>query len=102
MLNDYQYGQPVAYNILANAIKNKTIAHAYLFYADNSKISVHFAISFAKTLLCPNNKLSEEECCDCSICHRINNNNFPELKIIAPDGLWIKKDQQWSFKKNLK
>jgi DNA polymerase-3 subunit delta' len=93
MLKDHQHGQPIAYNILANAIKNKAIAHAYLFYADSSKIAVPFAISFAKTLLCPKNKLSEEECLDCTICHRINNNNFPEFKIIEPDGLWIKKDQ---------
>jgi DNA polymerase-3 subunit delta' len=37
--------------------------------------------------------LNNDECHQCSICHRIDNNNFTELKIIKPDGLWIKKDQ---------
>ena len=30
---------------------------------------------------------------NCVQCHNIDTNNYPELKIIEPDGLWIKKDQ---------
>lgn len=93
MLKDYCDGQSVAYNILNNAINNKTIAHAYLFVADNINEASTFAFSFAKTLLCPNNKFDNNDCGACSICRRIDNGNFPELTIIEPDGLWIKKNQ---------
>ncbi len=93
MLEDYHDGQPVAYDILKKSIENKTIAHAYLFYSDNADVAFDFALCYAKTLLCPDNKLNTKTCDNCSICHRINNNNFPELKIVSPEGLWIKKDQ---------
>lgn len=93
MLDNYCNGQPVAYDILKKAINNKTIAHAYLFCSDNAEVAFGFALCYAKTLLCPNNHLNVKTCNNCSICHRIDNNNFPELKIISPDGLWIKKDQ---------
>ena len=93
MLDDYCKGQSAAYNILKNAIDKKTVAHAYLFYSDNLKVASEFALCFSKTLLCSKNKLNAVECGNCAICHRIDNNNFPELKIIEPEGLWIKKDQ---------
>jgi DNA polymerase-3 subunit delta' len=90
MLDDYIDGQPVAYDILTKAIKSKKIAHAYLFYSDNADVAFNFAFCYAKTLLCPDNHLIYTACNNCSICHRIDNNNFPEFKIISPDGLWIK------------
>lgn len=93
MLDNYLEGQPVAYGILKNAIINGQVAHAYLLYSDNVSIASDFAICFAKTLLCPSHSIDSKGCGECSICHRIDNNNFPELKIIKPDGLWIKKDQ---------
>ena len=35
----------------------------------------------------------EENCNKCSLCHLIDLNNLPSLKIIEPDGNFIKKDQ---------
>lgn len=93
MLEKYCKTQSVAYSILKNAISNNTVAHAYLFHSDDTDQAFDFAISFAKTLLCPLHKLERQSCNDCSICHRIDNGNFTELKIIKPDGLWIKKEQ---------
>lgn len=93
MFDDYKKGQPIAYNIIKNEIKNDTVGHAYLFHSENVKTCSSFALSFAKTLLCPNNFLNNEDCSDCSICRRIDNGNFPEINIINPDELWIKKDQ---------
>jgi DNA polymerase-3 subunit delta' len=93
VLSNYSKEQPIAYNILKNEINNKTITHAYLFHSSNQYMSSAFALSFAKTLLCPNCTSPNEKCNDCSICKRIDSGNFSELKIIEPDGLWIKKDQ---------
>ena len=93
MLGDHKDGQPIAYNIIKNEIKNNKLAHAYLFHSDNIRSASSFAFSFAKTLLCPNNYLDNKTCGNCTICRRIDNKNFTELKIIEPDGLWIKKDQ---------
>lgn len=93
MLGQYCKRQPVAYNILKNTIEKKTITHAYLFQADNNEVAFDFAIAFAKTILCPSNKLDNRECNECNICRRIDNHNFPELKILEEDGLWIKKEK---------
>jgi DNA polymerase-3 subunit delta' len=102
MLDEYSKRQPVAYNILKNEISNNTVAHAYLFHSNNQHDATSFAFSFAKALICPNGTSSNNKCEDCSICKRIDNGNFPELKVIEPDGLWIKKEQlidlQESFK----
>ncbi|MDD2496208.1 MAG: hypothetical protein PHE29_13585 [Tissierellia bacterium] len=93
MLSKCSKGQPVAYNILKNAINKKMVGHAFLFYADSVSVAYDVALNFAKTLICPQNKLEQNECGNCTICHRIDNNNFMEIKIIRPEGLWIKKDQ---------
>jgi len=102
MLDKYREGQPVAYDVLKNSIENNAIGHAYLFYSDSDKIALDFALCFAKTLLCPQNCCNNNKCGSCSICHRIDNNNFPELKIIEPDGLWIKKDQLIDLQENFR
>ncbi len=93
MLDDYKEGQPIVYNILLNAMNNQKISHAYLISSDNIEISNEFALSFAKSLICPENKTNQSGCAKCSLCSRIENNNFPELKKVEPDGLWIKKEQ---------
>jgi DNA polymerase-3 subunit delta' len=102
VLSDYSKEQPIAYNVLKNEINNKTITHAYLFHSSNQYVTSTFALSFAKTLLCPISTSPSEKCNDCSICKRIDNGNFPELKIIEPDGLWIKKEQLLDLQDNFK
>lgn len=101
MLDDYADKQSIAYNIIKNAIINETIAHAYLFSAVNVKDATAFALSFAKSLLCPTNNLKCNKYDECSICHRIDNNNFPELILIEPDDLWIKKEELVTLKEEL-
>jgi DNA polymerase-3 subunit delta' len=93
MLSKYRDGQPIAFNILKNEINKNSIAHAYLFSSTNINIANDFAMAFAKTLFCPEKKLDQDGCIDCNICKRIDDGNYSELKIIEPDGLWIKKEQ---------
>jgi DNA polymerase-3 subunit delta' len=93
MFDDYKNGQALIYNFLLKSVNNSRISHAYLFETENLKNKMDFALSFAKFLICPNHKTNNKDCKNCSICNRIAANNFPEIKIIEPDGLWIKKEQ---------
>ena len=94
MLDNYKEKQPLAYNILINEIKNKKVAHAYLIDENNYEESMDFVLSFVKELLCNDNyfkdnkKISKQD-----LCTRIDDGNYPELKIISPDGMFIKKQQ---------
>lgn len=93
MLDEYKNTQKVVYKTLTNQIKNNKYSHAYLFEANGNPDAFSLVLSFAKALLCPNNFTNNSNCKNCTICHRIDNNLFSDLKIIEPDGLWIKKEQ---------
>ena len=93
MLDDYQNSQPITYRILKNAIINDKYSHAYLFETNGFNDSFNFILAFVKSLLCPHKKLNKKDCPSCHQCQVIDSGNFPEIKIINPDGLWIKKEQ---------
>ena len=93
MLEQFQEGQPVAYRILKNAIKNDEYSHAYIFETNGFYDSFNFVMAFIKGLLCPKKKTNKENCEDCHQCEVIDSGNFPEIKIINPEGMWIKKEQ---------
>lgn len=93
MLTQYKDEQPIVYKILTNTINNNKYSHAYLFETNGYYKSIPLVFSFIKMLFCPRSSKKEKLCSQCHICEMIDNNNFPEIKIIKPDGLWIKKDQ---------
>jgi DNA polymerase-3 subunit delta' len=93
MLDDYQLLQPVVYKVLKNSIKNKRDVHAYLFEIRDYEKGMEIAFAFTKYILCPNNYSNNSKCGGCSQCCTIDNNNFTEIKVINPDGMWIKKEQ---------
>jgi DNA polymerase-3 subunit delta' len=93
MLDNFINDQPIVYRLLKNSKKKDKISHAYLFETNGYSKTLDIVISFAKYLVCKNDYSSDNNCGDCSICSRIDNNNYLELKIINPDGLWIKKEQ---------
>lgn len=93
MLDDYKNGQVIFYNIVSNAIKNNKISHAYLFETKYNDNYMNIIKAFIKTLICPYNYFNNEKCNNCSLCKRIDDDNYPEINIIEPDGLWIKKEQ---------
>lgn len=93
MLDDYQKDQPIIYKILKKQIKNEKNSHAYLFETKGYHDSQKFIQAFTKSLLCPKKNLKIENCNNCHQCEVIASGNFPEIKIINPDGLWIKKEQ---------
>ena len=93
MLDEYKKSQPIVYKILKNAIIDDKCSHAYLIETGGFYDSFNFVISFVKSLLCPLKNLKKENCGNCHQCEVIDSNNFPEIDVIAPDGLWIKKEQ---------
>ena len=99
MLDGYKNSQPIVYKILKNAIINDKVSHAYLIETGGFYDSFNFTMSFVKSLLCPLNNFTKENCGNCHQCEVIDSGNFPEIEIIAPDGLWIKKEQLQNLQK---
>ncbi len=93
MLDEYALEQPIIYKTLLNAVLKNTITHAYLLELNGYSKGFDFAMAFAKFLLCPNHYPNGEKCNGCHQCETIDDGNFLELKIIHPDGQWIKKEQ---------
>ena len=99
MLENYKNSQPIIYKILKNAIINDKCSHAYLIETGGFYNTMDFTMSFVKSLLCPQKKLIKENCGSCHQCEVIDSGNFPEIEIINPDGLWIKKEQLQNLQK---
>ena len=93
MLDDFSLEQNIAYKTLINSVKNNKSSHAYLIETNGYSKGLDLGISFAKYLLCPNSYSNNEKCGNCNQCKNIDKNEFIELKIIEPDGQWIKKSQ---------
>ena len=89
MLDDYKEKQSVAYNIMTNEIKNNHISHAYLIDENNNSESFNIVMAFIKEIL--SSKLDSDR--RKMLCKRIDDGNYPEIKIIEPDGMLIKKQQ---------
>lgn len=93
MLSDYKNEQELAYNLLVRDIENNCVTHAYLIDENNYVDSYNMVLSFVKAILCENKYIDNSKCLDCVLCKRIDEGNYPELKIIEPDGMYIKKQQ---------
>ena len=93
MLDNYKDKQDLIYNLIIRAINNNKISHAYLIESNKNIMVDDFVLAIIKTIVCPNHYTNSTLCNDCHLCDRIDDGNFTELKIIEPDGLWIKKEQ---------
>lgn len=90
MLDDYKSGQPILYNVLNNAINNNKLSHAYLFDSNGNSDVYKIVMSFVKMII--TNDMTDIENVN-NVCDRIDNENYVDVKVIEPDGMWIKKDQ---------
>lgn len=93
MLDDFRDSQKVAYNLIVNSLNSNTISHAYLVNTNNNFNALNFILALVKAFLCPNHYTDKSMCDGCFLCNRIDGGNYPELRIIEPDGMWIKKNQ---------
>lgn len=100
MLEDYKDTQPIAYKILKNTIKKDEFSHAYLFETNSNINSTNLIKAFIKSILCPNHYTNMDKCSNCTQCDVIDSGNYPEIEIINPDGMWIKKQQLQNLQKN--
>lgn len=93
MLDNYKESQEVAYAVLQNAILNNKLSHAYLVDANYYEKAFSFVMAFVKAIVCKNHHTNCNNCEQCNLCQRIDNGNYPEVKIIETDSLVIKKEQ---------
>lgn len=93
MLDDFKEEQSIMYKLLCNTVNKNKTSHAYLLEFNGYQRGFDFALAVAKYLLCPNKYTNNELCGTCTQCSSIDSDNFIELKIIEPDGQWIKKEQ---------
>ena len=93
MLRDYKDKQELAYNLFVNDINNNCVTHAYLIDENNYFDSFNMVMSFVKAILCEDCRKNNHDFSECSLSKRIDDGNYPELKIITPDGSLIKKQQ---------
>ena len=98
MFDDFKIEQPIAYKLLKKSVLNNKLSHAYLFETNNYENYKEFIMSFVKLLFCTNKYTNNMNCKNCHICENIDKNIYPELKIIDPTGLWIKKEDLTNLK----
>ena len=70
-------------------INNKKVSHAYLIETKGYKNYQHVIIELIKIILTIDKKEEEKE----RIYGLIDSNNYPDLKYIYPDGVYVKKEQ---------
>lgn len=77
-------------------IEYKRVSHAYLIEIDIDKDMIYI-YDFIKMILCDclYQKIDKNN----NIVKLIDNNNYPDIKIIEPDGNWIKKTQLLELQK---
>ncbi|WP_453992576.1 DNA polymerase III subunit delta' [Bacillus nitroreducens] len=84
--------QPLVLKMVENSLKKNRVAHAYLFEGSRGTGKKDVGFLLAKSLFCqqPN---GYKPCNMCTNCRRISSGNHPDVHIIEPDGLSIKKWQ---------
>lgn len=82
-------------SIVDKIVSSNRISHAYIIQLKNYDDDFVLVKSFVKAILCKEKrKVSEFSVCKlCNICNLIDNDNYPDLCVIEPDGKEIKKSQ---------
>ncbi|MDV2686731.1 DNA polymerase III subunit delta' [Alkalihalophilus lindianensis] len=84
--------QPKVVQLLQRSLSKNRLAHAYLFEGSKGIGKKRVAIQLAKSFLCKERE-GAEPCQVCLDCKRIDHGNHPDVHMIEPDGLSIKKQQ---------
>ena len=85
MLEKYLEKQNIPTNLLLNEKKNNKIVQAYLFVSEDKSFLMQYSLDFAKEIITDtyNEQISDQ----------IDDNCYPELKIIESNNNTIKKEQ---------
>lgn len=91
-------------SFIEKTITYDTVSHAYLIEVSDCDKDFPLVILFVKLLLCKNaiKNVKELNCNKCNVCNLIDSNNYPDFKIIEPDGKEIKKQQIISLQDEFK
>lgn len=84
--------QPIVTKILKNAFSRGRVAHAYLLEGPKGTGKFDAAMFLTKMYFCQD-VTATEPCEECSNCKRIDHYNHPDVFVVEPDGLSIKKEQ---------
>ena len=90
MLDKYLDNQEIVTSLLLRSLNTKKLVQAYLFVCDDVDYIYEYAKTFTKEIIklsgLPDEKLE-------NIYKRIDKNEYTELKLVEPSGLFIKKEQ---------
>lgn len=80
-------------------IENNKVSHAYLIEINDYDTDKEYIFSFIKMILCdiPYEKLEKE---NNNIINLIDDDNYPDIKVIEPEGSTIKKSQMIDLQKD--
>lgn len=82
--------QSKVYNYINNQIENNKLSHAYLFDVGQCDNYEKIILDIVKMIIC--SQITNEDDKK-NICAKIDSNNYSEVIIVRPDGMWIKKEQ---------
>lgn len=85
-------------NYIDKIVVNKRVSHAYLVEVDDYNDDSIYLFDFIKMILC-DCSYQEIKNSDNKIISLIDSNNYPDIKVIEPDGNWIKKGQLLELQK---
>lgn len=85
--------QPVALKMIKNSLQKNRLAHAYLFEGIRGTGKRETGMVLAKSLFCLSLREGCKPCEECTNCRRINHGNHPDIHVVEPDGMSIKKGQ---------
>ncbi|MBC8230657.1 DNA polymerase III subunit delta' [bacterium] len=83
--------------LLQNILRANKVSNAYLFAGPPNIGKEFVAVNFAKALNCLEGSVHHfpyADACDrCISCRKIDDSNHPDVRIIRPEGAWMKIDQ---------
>lgn len=82
--------QPVAWQVLSNALKNDSCSHAYLLYGPKGSAKNQLALLFAQSLFCENRDEDGFACQECEKCRQIEREENPDFFWMHPAGFRTK------------
>lgn len=85
--------QPTVLKMLKHSIVKNRVAHAFLFEGMRGTGKKDVSFLLAKSMFCHAPSEGYKPCEACVNCKRINHGNHPDIHLVEPEGLSIKKNQ---------
>lgn len=83
--------------LLVNKFNENKLSHVFLMETNDKNAILSDILNLCKILNCP--ETYNSDCTKCNLCHLMDTNTLPSLKIIYPEGQAIKKSQMEELKK---